>query len=92
MAHALTFDTLAFVKKLEKAGIEPEKSEAITEAIADVFENNLSTNVFTKQDNEVFKHDIENKLSKLETKIITWVIGLFFAQTAILVSLTKFTH
>lgn len=88
MAHAVIFDTLAFVKKLEKAGIEPEKSEAI----ADVFENNLCTQVFKKQDSELLKLDLENKLSKLETKIIMWVIGLLFAQTAILVSVIKFLH
>lgn len=108
MSHTMTFDTLAFVKKLEASGIAAKQSEAITEAIADVYESNLAA-IATKSDLTSLKTDLDGletridlkidkmalefdgKLSKLESKIITWVVGLIFAQTALL-SFIKFMH
>ncbi len=65
MSHAVTFDTMAFVKKLEASGIEAKRSEAITEAVADVFESSLAAAVSTKNDCNELKSD----LSGLETRI-----------------------
>lgn len=88
MSHAITFDTLAFVKKLEASGIKPRHSEAITEALADVFENTIAT--------LPTKAYIDSKLSKLETKLVIWGIGLACAQIALLstivFSIMKFIH
>lgn len=97
MAHAITFDTLAFVKKLEKAGIEQEKSEAIAQAVADVFDNVPNT-IATKHDLIIIESKIDkiaaefdSKLAKNKSDIIMWVVGLFSLQTAIL-ALIKFIH
>jgi len=91
-AHAMTFDTLAFAKKLEASGIIPQQAEAVSEALKDVFDENLSPVIFTKYDGELLKIDFEHKLSKLKTELIIWVVGLLFAQTAIIVSIIKFLH
>ena len=39
MAHAITFDTLAFAKKIEASGLEPKQAEAIAVALSDVFDS-----------------------------------------------------
>ncbi len=85
MSHAITFDTLAFAKKLESSGVQIKQAEGIAEAMRDVFEENLSPQIFTKEDGRVLK-------SELKTEIIMWVVGLLFAQTAIIVSIIKFVH
>lgn len=112
MSHTMTFDTLAFVKKLEASGIEARQSEAITEAVSGVFENNL-VSVCTKDELNAVEARLEakidvkvdrltlemdkrfaefdGKLSKLESKIIMWAVGLVFTQTAVL-SMIKFMH
>jgi len=85
MAHAITFDTLAFAKKIEASGLESKHAEAIAEAMRDVFEENLSTAIFTKEDAKVLK-------SELKTEIVMWIVGLLFAQSALIISAIKFLH
>lgn len=92
MSHVITFDTLRFVKRLESAGIEQKQAEAISQAMNDVFEENLSTSLFTKQDGKMLALDIENKISKLEVRIVLWVVGLLLAQNALIFGLLKLTH
>ncbi len=102
MLHAITFDTLAFVKKLEASGIKPKHSECITAAIADVFEKSITAlptkadihHLDTKIDKLALKFD--GKLSKLERKIVKWIVGVAFGQIALLstivFSIIKFIH
>ncbi len=95
MNSAVTFDTLAFAKKLEASGIEVKHAEGVSEALRDVFEENLSTNIFTQNDGELLKSELKADMSKLKTEIITWVVGLLLAQTAIIISIMaamKFVH
>ena len=110
MSHAMTFDTLAFVKKLEASGIEARQSEAITEAIADVYESNLTmvatkddlsalearleaklgaNATETKKDIDALELKVDGRLSKLKGEIITWVVGLVFAQLAVFSMIVK---
>lgn len=81
MAHAITFDTLAFAKKIEASGLESKHAEAMR----DVFEENLSNAIFTKEDAKVLK-------SELKTEIVMWIVGLLFAQSALIISAIKFLH
>ena len=101
MSHTLTFDTLAFVKKLEASGLDAKPSEAITNAISDVFEHTFSE-VATKTDvaqsemrleSKIDKMgaEFDSKLSKLKSELIIWVAGLLFAQTTLL-SIIRFFH
>lgn len=98
MIQAITFDTLAFAKKIEASGVEPKHAEAIAEALSSVFENSRET-LATKQEISLLRKEMEklsfefdSKLSKVRMDIIMWVVGLLFAQTAILISIIKFIH
>ena len=92
MAHTITFDTLKFVRRLENAGIEQKQAEAITQAVSDVFEENLSDSIFTKADGKVMLLEIDNKISKTETKIVLWFVGLLLTQNALFFGLFKLIH
>lgn len=90
MAHTITFDTLAFVKKLQSGGIEQEKAEAVTEAFADVFENSFYA-VATKQDISELKTEISGKFTLLHWMIgtlLTVNIGLVAGVISVLIKLT----
>lgn len=99
MSQAITFDTLRFVKRLESAGMEQKQAEAFTRAVNDVFEENLSTSLFTKQDGRLLENKLDKlglgfdaKLSKLEVRIVLWVVGLLLAQNALIFGLLKLAH
>jgi len=99
MSHAITFDTLAFAKKIESSGLESKHAESIAEAMRDVFEENLSASIFTKEDGRSLKAELKADISdlrsdtfKMKSEMIIWFVGLLFAQTAIIVSIVKFIH
>lgn len=92
MSHVITFDTLKFVRRLETAGFEPKKAEAITQAVGEVFEENLNGTLFTKADSRLMMLEIKNETSKLETRLILWVVGLLLAQNALIFGLLKLAH
>lgn len=103
MAHAIAFDTLAFARKLEEAGRDPKKSEAMVRGIANICGNILNESIFTRQNSqrlkveiepkiEALKLDVETKLAKSKNEIMLWVIGLLFTHTTILISIFKFIY
>lgn len=98
MAHSLKFNTLHFANKLKEAGMDSKQAEVLAELQAEVAED-TSTGHATTGDLEILESKINSKISALETKIsaleatiIKWVIGISFAQTALIVSLVKFVH
>ena len=96
MTSAITFDTLAYVKKLKAAGVPEKQAEAHAETFAEIVEDRIAT----KQDIRMLKQDLkelelsikqELKLGLASTKaeIIKWVAGMLVAQTAIVATLVK---
>ena len=96
MASAITFDTLAYVKKLKAAGIPEKQAEVQAETFAEIIEERIAT----KQDILLLKQDIkelelsmkqELKLGLASTKaeIIKWIAGMLVAQAAIVATLVK---
>jgi len=71
----LTFDTLKFANRLKTAGVPAVQAEAEADALAEVFEANLSE-LATKTD-----------LTELKFEILKWVIGLAIAQAGLLIGL-----
>ncbi|MBF0176161.1 MAG: DUF1640 domain-containing protein [Magnetococcales bacterium] len=62
MSHALSFDTLAFVRKLETAGVPSVQAEAQAEAISSILqqvEESRLKDLATKGDIQLVKRDIE---------------------------------
>ncbi len=74
----VTFDTLKFVEKLEKAGIPREQADAMAEAQKDAFSEAMDSQLATKAD-----------LMDMENRLIKWGIGLAFGQIAVIAALVK---
>jgi hypothetical protein len=79
----VTFDTLKFVKRLEEAGMSQREAEAIATAQSEAFEELTKTKeIATKTDLHELKYDM-----------LKWIVGLAFAQFALLVGiLLKLPH
>jgi len=67
---AITFDTLKFAERLEKAGLTREQASAIAEAQKDALSEALDTTLATKADiAEV----------KAELAVMKWMMGVLIA-------------
>jgi hypothetical protein len=74
----ITFDTLKFVEKLEKAGMSRDQASAIAEAQKDAFAEAMDSQLATKSD-----------LLEMENRLIKWGLGLALGQVAIIAALVK---
>ncbi|MBF0137925.1 MAG: CCDC90 family protein [Magnetococcus sp. DMHC-1] len=78
MNHAISFDTLAFVKELESAGVPSAQAEAqiivLSKVLQKVEESRLEE-LATRRDVESAKVDV-----------IKWTAGMFTAQTALIIA------
>jgi len=75
----VTFDTLKFAKRLEKAGMDIVQSEAFAEAQREAFSEALETQVATKSDIASVRSDISDV--QAEIKLMRWMIGFNLAFT-----------
>jgi len=75
----VTFDTLKFAKRLEKAGMDSTQSEAFAEAQREAFAEALETQIATKADIASVRSDISEVQS--EIKLMRWMIGFNLAFT-----------
>ncbi|MBF0434614.1 MAG: DUF1640 domain-containing protein [Magnetococcales bacterium] len=78
MSTTIPFDTLAFAKEQEGAGVPPAQAEAQAKALSGVFqkiEEARANDLATKQD-----------LAELEIRLIKWMIG----TSGVIVALVKF--
>jgi len=74
MEKVLTFDTLAYAEKLQKAGFSQKQAKAQVEMMADVIENNLAT-----------KRDIR----EAEMRLKIWMGSIAVIAVGILATLQK---
>jgi len=81
----LTFDTLAYAKKLKAAGFTEEQAEVQAEAFAEIIEERLTT----KQDLKELELAMRRDLAAVKSEIIKWVAGMLVAQAAIVATLVK---
>ena len=61
----ITFDTLKFVEKLEKAGLPREQAAAIAEAQKDAFSESLDNMIASRQD----MTDLGKQIDKIESTL-----------------------
>jgi hypothetical protein len=85
MPSALTFDTLAYVKKLRSAGVPEKQAEIQAETFAEILEERVATKQDLKELEVALKHDLAN----IKAEIIKWVEGMLVAQAAIVATLVK---
>jgi hypothetical protein len=76
----ITFDTLKFTKKLEKAGLPQEQAEAIAEAFK---EASAEAEVATKRDVE----HLEIKIAEMKFDLLKWIVGMSLAQFIVLIGI-----
>lgn len=69
----ITFDTYAFVKKLESSGMSHATAEALLDAQLSILDSN---NIATKSD----VSQLDNKLDKLESKVSSELLLLKWMQ------------
>jgi hypothetical protein len=86
MALAAIFDTYKAVSMLEKRGLSKSAAEGITELLKDVTETNLVTKNDLNQAVQDLKVEFERALHRQ-----TWgLIGVIFAQGALVVALLQY--
>ncbi len=74
--HAMNFfDTLEYAKHLMKGGFSQIQAETLAQENKEIFNSNLAS----KKD-----------LAETKAEIIKWVVGLMFAQSALIISAIKF--
>ena len=80
---AITFDTLAYVKKLRDAGIEEKQAEAQAVALASVLKE-TSGELATRQDVERLGLQLKQEVNNLQSQInlLKWMLGFNLAMTA----------
>jgi len=77
----ITFDTLKFVEKLEKAGVSREQAAAFADAQKEAFSEALDTSISTKHDIESVRMDIAKLDAKItgEITLMKWMLGVIIA-------------
>lgn len=91
----ITFDTLKFVERLEKAGMPREQASALAEAQKEVFSEALDSTLATRTDiskldssvkadirdvrDDVAKLDKEVALVKADIGLVKWMMGALIA-------------
>ena len=78
MPGAITFDTLAYVKKLKAAGVPEKQAEVQAETFAEIIDEKVAT-----------KQDLAILEANVTARIIKWVAGMLVAQAAIVATLVK---
>ena len=89
---AVTFDTLAYAKRLRAAGFTDQQAEAQAEALHAVVDENLAT----KQDIESIRYEIKQLdlkldlgLAQTKADLLKWIAGLLIFQAGFIVTLIK---
>ena len=66
----ITFDTLKFVERLEKAGVSREQASAFADAQIEAFSEALDTTLATKSDMDAIR---------AELILVKWMLGVVIA-------------
>ena len=81
---AITFDTLAYSKTLQAAGMPLEQAEALAKAQKAALDEMVAAKELAT------KHDLYVALAETRHEILKWITGLLVAQTAMLVAVIAF--
>lgn len=77
---SITFDTLAYSKTLQRAGIAREQADALAQANADAIKNIITANeLVTKKDMLIALNDTKHELLK-------WMVAMLLAQTTLTIT------
>ena len=79
------FDTLTYANKLKEAGFTERQAQAQAEALVAVVDSNLAT----KTDIEMLRHDSRADIAEAKAEIIKWCVGSVFASVGLFAALVK---
>ena len=89
MASIISFDTLAYAKKLIAAGVPVKQAEVQAETFAEIIDESIATKRDLKEMETILRRDIKELESRITANIIKWVAGMLVAQAAIVATLVK---
>ena len=82
----LTFDKLAYVDRLQAAGVGEREARALAEGL----DQALREEVATKSDLAAVKADLTAEIAAAKHDVLRWMVGLAFAQAGLTVALIRF--
>jgi len=91
--NTIAFDTFAINKRLKSKGFTESQADAITEEIQlchDSMQETFSDGLVTKADLLITKSELKGEILNTKIDLIKWMIGLLFAQTALILTVVKF--
>ena len=77
---AITFDTLAYSRTLQNAGMPRDQADAMAHAQADAMKELVAAQEL------VTKRDLYIALSDTKHELLKWMMGMMVAQTALIVA------
>ena len=80
-----TLDTHETVKSLTAAGFTDAQAEALTAAVRQAVDIDLS-NIATKADIA----DVRREMAEMKAELVKWAVGVGFAQVATILAVLKF--
>jgi hypothetical protein len=83
-----TFDTHELVKDLKASGFTDDQAEAVTRAVQRAREFDFS-DLATKADLRTEVANLRVEMTNMKADIIKWVVGIAFAQAAMLFALLR---
>ncbi len=89
MTGAITFDTLAYAKKLIAVGVPSKQAEVQAETFAEIIDERIATKRDMKELEITLRRDMKELESRITASIIKWVAGMLVAQAAVVATLVK---
>lgn len=90
MTQTITFDTLAYAKKLKAAGVPENQAEIQAEALSEIIEERVATKLDIhepRRDIREMEERLKNELTLRFGKMLAWSTGIIIAVVAALVKL-----
>jgi hypothetical protein len=84
---SITFDTLAYSKRLREAGFTEQQAEAQTQAQQQVVQDILGAQIATKGDINGLEKHIKDEIHnlKIQIAVLKWMMGVMLAGVVSLV-------
>ena len=81
---SITFDTLAYSKTLQAAGMPPEQADALAKAQKTTIDEMVAAKELAT------KHDLHMALAEQKHEILKWMMGMLLTQSALLIAVIAF--
>ena len=88
----ITFDTLAYVKKLKAAGVPEKQAEVQAEAFAEIIEDRLATKkdvLMLQRDIKELEVSLKRDMKELEMRLTIRLGAMLAASIAVVATLVK---